>query len=135
MTWMSFSAPPRQAVAVQRRRVPRGDDPRLNSEAGKARYAMRRQIKEPILGQIKDVRGARRLLRRGLAACEAEWKPLCGTQICASCGATPAAKGHPRRSPSEPRGTATSFHASAGSSICSVRRTRLTDAAASRLDC
>ena len=32
-----------------------------------------------MFGQIKDVRGARRLLRRGLAACDAEWKLLCGT--------------------------------------------------------
>jgi len=31
------------------------------------------------LRQIKDGRSARRFLRRGLAACEAEWKLLCGT--------------------------------------------------------
>jgi hypothetical protein len=52
---------------------------KLNSEQGKARYAKRKQTVEPVFGQIKDVRGARRLLRRGLAACEAEWKLLCGT--------------------------------------------------------
>jgi Transposase DDE domain len=38
---------------------------------GKALYALRRQTIEPVFGQIKDNRGARRFLRRGLAACEA----------------------------------------------------------------
>jgi transposase len=52
---------------------------KLSSENGKARYAMRKQTVEPVFGQIKDIRGARRLLRRGLAACDAEWKLLCGT--------------------------------------------------------
>jgi transposase len=52
---------------------------KLKSEAGKARYAKRKETVEPVFGQIKDVRGARRLLRRGLAACDAEWKLLCGT--------------------------------------------------------
>jgi hypothetical protein len=31
------------------------------------------------LRPIKDGRGARRFMRRGLAACQAEWKLLCGT--------------------------------------------------------
>jgi transposase len=52
---------------------------KLQSENGKARYAMRKQTVEPVFGQIKDIRGARRLLRRGLAAGDAEWKLLCGT--------------------------------------------------------
>jgi transposase len=52
---------------------------KLRSEDGKARYALRKETVEPVFGQIKDVRGARRLLRRGLAACDAEWKLLCGT--------------------------------------------------------
>jgi Transposase DDE domain/Transposase domain (DUF772) len=52
---------------------------RLATADGKALYALRRQTIEPVFGQIKDVRGARRFLRRGLAACEAEWKLLCGT--------------------------------------------------------
>jgi hypothetical protein len=52
---------------------------KLNSEDGKARYAKRKETVEPVFGQIKDVRGARRLMRRGLAACDAEWKRLCGT--------------------------------------------------------
>src|SRR6266498_804426 len=48
-------------------------------EDGKARYAKRKETVEPVFGQIKDGRGARRFLRRGLRACEAEWKLLCGT--------------------------------------------------------
>jgi transposase len=51
----------------------------LNSEAGRARYAPRKQTVEPVFGQLKEQQGARRFLRRGLGACEAEWKLLCGT--------------------------------------------------------
>jgi transposase len=52
---------------------------KLASEDGKARYALRKQTVEPVFGQVKDVRGARRFQRRGLRACTAEWKLLCGT--------------------------------------------------------
>jgi hypothetical protein len=52
---------------------------KLQSDDGKACYAKRKQTVEPVFGQIKDVRGARRLMRRGLPACQAEWKLLCGT--------------------------------------------------------
>jgi transposase len=52
---------------------------KLKSEDGKAHYAKRRETVEPVFGQIKEQQGARRFLRRGLAACEAEWKLLCGT--------------------------------------------------------
>jgi transposase len=51
----------------------------LTSEAGRARYATRKQTVEPVFGQLKEQQGARRFLRRGLAACDAEWKLLCGT--------------------------------------------------------
>jgi len=52
---------------------------KLASDDGKACYAKRQQTIEPVFGQIKDVRGARRFQRRGLRACNAEWKLLCGT--------------------------------------------------------
>jgi hypothetical protein len=52
---------------------------KLQSEDGKARYALRKETVEPVFGQLKDARGARRFQRRGLAACAAEWKLLCGT--------------------------------------------------------
>jgi DDE family transposase len=46
---------------------------------GKARYAKRRGTVEPAFGQIKEQQGARRFLRCGMRACNAEWKLLCGT--------------------------------------------------------
>jgi transposase len=52
---------------------------KLQSEDGKARYAKRKATIEPVFGQVKDVRGARRFMRRGMAACQAERKLLCGT--------------------------------------------------------
>jgi Transposase DDE domain len=52
---------------------------KLASDDGKARYAKRRETVEPVFGQIKEQQGARRFLRRGMAACQAEWKLLCGT--------------------------------------------------------
>jgi transposase len=52
---------------------------KLASEDGKACYAKRKETVEPVFGQLKEQQGARRFLRRGLAACDAEWKLLCGT--------------------------------------------------------
>jgi transposase len=52
---------------------------KLTSDDGKACYGKRKETVEPVFGQIKDGRGVRRFLRRGLAACQAEWKLLCGT--------------------------------------------------------
>jgi Transposase DDE domain len=52
---------------------------KLASEDGKARYAKRRETVEPTFGQIKEQQSARRFMRRGLRACNAEWKLLCGT--------------------------------------------------------
>ena len=52
---------------------------KLDSAQGRARYLLRSQTIEPVFGQIKTVQGAQRFMRRGLAACDAEWKLLCGT--------------------------------------------------------
>jgi hypothetical protein len=52
---------------------------KLASEDGKACYAKRNETIEPVFGQLKERQGARRFLRRGLAACDAESKLLCGT--------------------------------------------------------
>ena len=46
---------------------------------GKAWYAQRSRTIEPVFGQVKTVQGGERFMRRGLRACQAEWKPLCGT--------------------------------------------------------
>jgi hypothetical protein len=50
---------------------------KLGGDQGKACYAMRKQTVEPVFGQLKEQQSARRFLRRGLVACEAEWKLLC----------------------------------------------------------
>jgi transposase len=52
---------------------------KLASDDGNACYAKRKETIEPVFGQLKEQQGARRFLQRGLAACEAEWKLLCGT--------------------------------------------------------
>jgi transposase len=52
---------------------------KLASEDGKACYAKRKQTVEPTFGQLKEQQGARRFTRRGMSACQAEWKVLCGT--------------------------------------------------------
>jgi Transposase DDE domain len=38
----------------------------------------RERAVEPVFGQLKEQQAARRFTRRGLQACEAEWKLLCG---------------------------------------------------------
>ena len=52
---------------------------KLGSEQGKACYAQRSRTIEPVFGQVKTIQGGRRFMRRGLRACQAEWKLLCGT--------------------------------------------------------
>lgn len=52
---------------------------RLRSDRGRDIMKMRRTKIEPVFGQIKDNRGARRFSRRGLAAAQAEWQLLCAT--------------------------------------------------------
>ena len=42
-------------------------------------YCRRQQLIEPVFGQNKDVRGIRGFMRRGRAACDSEWKLICGT--------------------------------------------------------
>ncbi len=51
----------------------------LATDEGAALYARRKQIVEPVFGQIKHLRGLRRLSRRGLGACRAEWKLIAAT--------------------------------------------------------
>jgi len=46
---------------------------------GKALYARRKVIVEPVFGQIKEARGFRRFLLRGLDAIRGEWRLICLT--------------------------------------------------------
>lgn len=50
---------------------------RLATAEGKDIYRLRKQTVEPVFGQIKEARGFRRFLRRGLAAVESEWTMAC----------------------------------------------------------
>jgi transposase len=52
---------------------------KLGSAPGKALYAARKQIVEPVFGMIKSARGIRKFLLRGLAKVSAEWQLICLT--------------------------------------------------------
>jgi transposase len=52
---------------------------KLRTPAGRALYARRKVIVEPVFGQIKGVRGFRRFLLRGLAKVRGEWRLVCLT--------------------------------------------------------
>ena len=47
---------------------------RLQTKAGKQRYALRKQTPEPVFGIIKSVLGFRQFLLRGLEKVRGEWK-------------------------------------------------------------
>jgi len=65
--------------------LPQDDSPRstmarkLASETGRALYARRKAIVEPVFGQIKEARGFRRFLLRGLRRVGGEWAMLTAT--------------------------------------------------------
>ena len=52
---------------------------KLKTAAGKALYAARKQIVEPVFGMIKSARGIRKFLLRGLEKVSAEWQLICLT--------------------------------------------------------
>jgi transposase len=52
---------------------------KLRTPEGRKRYAKRKQIVEPVFGQIKHGRGFRQFLLRGLKKVSGEWKLLCLT--------------------------------------------------------
>jgi transposase len=64
---------------------PDDDSPRskmtreLATEAGRAIYARRKAIVEPVFGQLKEARGFRRFLLRGLRSVGGEWAMLAAT--------------------------------------------------------
>jgi len=43
----------------------------------RSRYRLRRQVVEPVFGQIREARGFRRFLLRGLEKVRGEWSPVC----------------------------------------------------------
>jgi transposase len=52
---------------------------KVRTPQGHALYARRKVIGEPVFGQIKEVRGFRRFLLRGLANIRGEWRLICLT--------------------------------------------------------
>jgi len=74
----------------RRRTTPRKLSPRQGDEAqrieavlatpeGQTLYRKRQQIVEPVFAHTKCIRRTDRFLRRGLAACQAEWQLIAGT--------------------------------------------------------
>jgi len=61
------NAPPRDATPLERMAH------RLQTPAGRKRYALRKQTPEPVFGIIKSVMGFRQFLLRGLANVQGEW--------------------------------------------------------------
>ena len=51
----------------------------VRTPEGQALYARRKVIVEPVCGQIKEVRGFRRLLLRGMQKIRGEWRLVCLT--------------------------------------------------------
>jgi transposase len=87
----SLGFDPYIATERQRHRAPQVEAPevpataqermaaKLRAPAGKALYARRKVIVEPVFGQIKEARGFRRFLLRGLQNIRGEWRLVCLT--------------------------------------------------------
>ncbi len=65
---------------------------KLATERGRTLYAKRAHTVEPVFGHIKEVRRVKRLARRGLSACDAEWKLVCASHNLLSCGGAPGSE-------------------------------------------
>jgi len=52
---------------------------KLKTKAGKSVYAARKTIVEPVFGQIKQARGFRQFLLRGIDKVRGEWSLVCLT--------------------------------------------------------
>ena len=50
---------------------------KLRTKKGKERYGLRKELPEPVFGQIKQVRGFRQFLLRGNDKVSGEWKLIC----------------------------------------------------------
>lgn len=71
-------AVPRGRIAQALTRVERMRR-KLRTKAGKKVYARRKAIVEPVFGQIKQARGMRQFLLRGLEKAKGEWALICLT--------------------------------------------------------
>src|SRR5882724_13164085 len=85
----SRPTPPRERMARKTR-----------TKEGRAAYARRKVIVEPVFGQMTILQGARHLLLRGKEAASAEWRLLCACTTSVSStrpGAPPGRPGRPQR--------------------------------------
>jgi hypothetical protein len=70
-------------ILAPRGRIPKGLSliermrRKLRTQRGKKRYALRMETVEPVLGQIKQARGFRQFLLRGLRKVKGEWQLIC----------------------------------------------------------
>lgn len=80
----------KQRKAMRDQPPPRGPTPaglsatelmerKLLTERGRELYKLRSQTVEPVFGQVKDVRGIDKFMRRGIEACRGEWSLICAT--------------------------------------------------------
>jgi hypothetical protein len=83
-----FLAHRRMKHSEQRPEGPRGRIPqsltvaqrmgrKLATKEGRAIYSKRKESVEPVIGQIKHVRGFRQFLLRGIDRVKAEWRLMC----------------------------------------------------------
>ena len=72
-SWCKPGPSPREASRVERM------ERKLATQVGAAVYATRKSIVEPVFGQIKQARGFRQILLRGLEKVRAEWALICMT--------------------------------------------------------
>lgn len=52
---------------------------KLRTKRGKKKYSQRKEVVEPVFGQIKEGRGFRQFLLRGLGKVQGEWRLICLT--------------------------------------------------------
>jgi hypothetical protein len=50
---------------------------KLKRAGRRSRYRLRKQVVEPVFGQIKQARGFRQFLLRGIEKVKAEWALIC----------------------------------------------------------
>ena len=85
-----FIAPERTRHGMRMEPAPRGRIPKglsardrmrrkLRTKRGRERYALRMETVEPVFGQIKQGRGFRQFLLRGLDKVDMEWQLICAS--------------------------------------------------------
>ena len=73
----------RKMPAAPRGRIPRGLSTadrmrrKLKTKQGRKRYGLRKELPEPVFGQIKQARGFRQFLLRGKDKVQGEWRLIC----------------------------------------------------------